>query len=369
MTHLSITQNDRSITLHSINHWNIYHLKAINKELSELFKKINNGSIVWDVSGVESFDSAGVILFAQYYRTFKQKHTVEIIGYNDKQKRMYALIKLYNKDSTITIKTPNTFHRIGKATLESLEKSKEFLEFLGQTTMAFGQSLASPSKIRFKEISYYIHISGINALPIVALTAFLVGLVIAYQSAVQLAKFGADIFIVDMIGISIARELAPMITAIVIAGRSGSSYTAQIGAMKITQEINAMKTMGFDPYYFLVLPRIFALIVAMPLLIFFADIVGIFGGMVVANLELGISFEQFIHRLQNALSPTHYLIGILKAPFFAVIIAIIGTYRGFQVSSNTQSIGYYTTKSVVNSIFFVIVCDALFSIFFTGLGI
>ncbi|MBN2825655.1 MAG: ABC transporter permease [Campylobacterales bacterium] len=369
MTYLNITHNDNQTVIDSINHWNIYHLKAIEKELKTLLKNLDNKPIIWNMSAIESFDSAGVILFRNYYLALKQSHSIEVRGYSDKQKRMYDLLELHSEESTIKIKQPNIFYRIGKEVADSIDESKRFLEFLGQTTLAFLTSLRSPEHIRFKEMSYYIHISGINALPIIALTAFLVGLVIAYQSAVQLSKFGADIFIADMIGISITRELAPMITAIVIAGRSGSSYTAQIGAMKITEEISAMKTMGFDPYYFLVLPRIFALMIAMPLLIFFADIIGIFGGMVVANLELGISYEQFIHRLQVALSPTHYLIGILKAPFFALIIAVISTFRGFQVSSNTESIGHYTTKSVVNSIFFVIMCDALFSIFFTGLGI
>jgi len=369
MTYLSITQSPEQIHIASINHWNIYHLKGIKKELQELVKTLPSLPIVWDVGSVESFDSAGVILFRKYFLSLEESHDIEIINYSDKQKRMYDLLEKHSEESTIVIKKPNIFYRVGKESMEYVKDGREFLEFLGHTSMAFISSLRHPKHMRLKEMSYYIHISGINALPIIALTAFLVGLVIAYQSAVQLAKFGADIFIADMIGISITRELAPMITAIVIAGRSGSSYTAQIGAMKITEEISAMKTMGFDPYYFLVLPRIFALMIAMPLLIFFADIIGIFGGMVVANIELGISYEQFINRLQAALSPTHYLIGILKAPFFALIIAIISTYRGFQVSSNTESIGYYTTKSVVNSIFFVIMCDALFSIFFTGIGI
>jgi len=370
MSFIQIQRDQEHITLTSINDWTIYHVRSIEQELKQIIKSLEpDRPILWEVGKVKSFDSAGVILFRQYFLALKVNHSIEIIGHSDKQKRMYDLLEKHSDHSKIKIKKPNILYRIGKNAVEYIEGSKEFIDFLGQTTLAFLNSLRHPSNIRLKEMSYYIHISGINALPIIALTAFLVGLVIAYQSAVQLSKFGADIFIADMIGISITRELAPMISAIVIAGRSGSSYTAQIGAMKITEEISAMKTMGFDPYYFLVLPRVFALMIAMPLLIFFADIIGIVGGMVVANLELGISYEQFITRLQIALSPTHYLIGILKAPFFAMIIAIISTFRGFQVSSNTESIGHYTTKSVVNAIFFVIMCDALFSIFFTGLGI
>ena len=194
-------------------------------------------------------------------------------------------------------------------------------------------------------------------------------MVISYQSAVELAKFGADVFIVDLAGISITRELAPLITAIVVAGRSGSAYTAQIGAMKITEEISAMRTMGFDPYYFLVLPRMLALMISLPLLIFFADIVGIMGSMFAASLELNISYSQFIDRLREVLEAKHFWIGIIKGPFFAILIATIGCFRGMQVTDDTESIGYQTTASVVNSIFFVIACDALFSVILTEWGI
>ena len=172
-----------------------------------------------------------------------------------------------------------------------------------------------------------------------------------------------------MLGISLLRELAPLITAIVIAGRSGSAFTAQIGAMKITQELDAMRTMGFDPYIFLVLPRIIALMIAMPILIFVSDIMGIIGGMVVANLDLNITVSLFLDRFNEVIAAKHFFIGIVKGPFFAFLIASIGIYRGMMVKDDTQSIGFNTTKSVVESIFAVIVCDAVFSIAFTNLGI
>ena len=194
-------------------------------------------------------------------------------------------------------------------------------------------------------------------------------MVISYQGSVQLAKFGADIFIVDTVAISITRELGPMITAIVIAGRSGSAYTAEIGAMKITEEISAMRTMGFDPYAFLVLPRIFALMIALPLLIFFSDLMGIFGGMVAALMALDISMIQFTDRLYEVLEVKHYLLGMIKGPVFAFIIAGIGCFRGFQVSDNTEGIGLLTTASVVNSIFLVIAFDALFSVVYSEFGL
>ena len=171
-----------------------------------------------------------------------------------------------------------------------------------------------------------------------------------------------------MLGISILRELAPLMSAIVIAGRSGSAFTAQIGAMKITQELDAMKSMGFDPYAFLVLPKVIALMLTLPILIFIADIMGMLGGMIVAHIDLGISMSLFLDRFHEVVKAKHVFIGLFKGPFFAFLIASIAIYRGFMVKDDTQSIGVNTTKSVVESLFAVIVCDALFSIAFTNLG-
>jgi phospholipid/cholesterol/gamma-HCH transport system permease protein len=210
--------------------------------------------------------------------------------------------------------------------------------------------------------------SGIKALPIIVLTTFLTGVVVAYQSAAQLKLYGANIFIVDMLGISILREMAPMLAAIIVAGRSGSAYAAQIGVMKITEELDAMRTMGFDPYAFLVLPRMLALIIMMPILIFFADIAGVVGGMLIAKIDLGLSPTLFLERFVEVVSIKHFWVGMLKGPFFAILIASIGIYRGLQVKNDTQSIGFNTTKAVVESIFAVIICDAFFSIIFTNLG-
>jgi phospholipid/cholesterol/gamma-HCH transport system permease protein len=227
----------------------------------------------------------------------------------------------------------------------------------------------NPRKMRLKAMFKYIDSSAVNALFIVGITSFLIGVVIAYQGAVQLEKFGANIFIVEMISITMLREIAPLVTAIVIAGRSASSYTAEIGAMKITEEIDAMHTMNFEPTLFLTLPRIFALVISLPLLVFFADVIGIFGGMVISYIDLNISFWEFINRLGQEIPLKHFLIGIFKSIFFGIAIALIGCYRGFQVQNNTTSIGRFTTISVVNAIFVVIALNAVFSVIFTEIGI
>jgi len=324
--------------------------------------------VVWDLSGVKEFDSSGVLLFIEFYNMFKAHTSVTLTGYTQSQKEMYDLLSSHIVD-TIPERKEHFLESFGKSAFEVVQDIKDFITFLGHLFYSFFYLVRHPGHFRLKETVYHIHQSGFNALVIIAMTSFLVGMVIAYQGAVQLAKFGADIFIVDTVGISIVRELGPMITAIVIAGRSGSAYTAEIGAMKITEEIAAMRTMGFDPYNFLVLPRVFALVIALPLLIFFSDIVGIFGGLVASSMQLGISFDQFINRLNEVLDVKHYILGMIKGPVFAFIIAAIGCFRGFQVSDNTESIGLHTTASVVNAIFLVIAFDALFSVIYTELGL
>ena len=344
--------------------WIIYQASKIEKEFNKLSLK---APLIIDVSMIKNFDSAGVIEFITIYKRLIALGKVEVIGYNQKE---YELFKLL--EPTINIKLPHKkssfLEDLGKASVEALQNFVLFLHFLGETFAKFFYFL-KPKNFRYKEMVYHIYTSGVGALFIIALTSFLVGMVVAYQASVQLHKFGADIFIVDTIGISVTRELAPLITAIVVAGRSGSSYTAEIGAMKITEEINAMKSMGFDVYAFLVWPRIFALVISLPLLTFFADIVGIYGGLIASKFELGISFSQFVERLYEVLKVKHYILGLIKTPVFAATIALIGCFRGFLVSDNTQSIGLQTTASVVNSIFLVIAFDALFSVIYTELGI
>jgi len=360
---LEYEADQHHLNLLCLGKWTLINVRQIEKELENV---PCDKKIICDLSSVEDFDSAGVLLFIEYFNRFKENTNVEIIGYTQSQKEMYDLlnknIHAYEKP-----RIKSYLEKLGENTLEVLSDIKDFVTFMGHIFYALFHTWIKPKDIRIKETVYHIHQSGFNALVIIALTSFLVGMVISYQGSVQLAKFGADMFIVDTVAISITRELGPMITAIVIAGRSGSAYTAEIGAMKITEEIAAMRTMGFDPYTFLVLPRVIALMIALPLLIFFADIMGILGGMTAASMQLGISMTQFIDRLYEVLEVKHYLLGMLKGPVFAFIIASVGCFRGFQVSENTESIGLHTTASVVNSIFLVIAFDALFSVIFTEL--
>jgi phospholipid/cholesterol/gamma-HCH transport system permease protein len=326
----------------------------------------------FDLEDVVYFDTAASIFINSLIHKLTQKNiTSNIITTNkDILDTLELVLKSKKTSQAIPEETrPNFLNIIGENTYLYYSGFVAFMAFIGQLFATKINTLKTIKNIRFKEIAFEINESAIKALGIISLTSFLIGLVVAYQSAYQLKIYGANIFIVDMLGISMLRELAPLMTAIVIAGRSGSAFTAQIGAMKITEELDAMRTMGFDPYIFLVLPRIIALMIAMPILIFVADIMSVFGGLLVAVIDLDISPQLFIDRFNDVVAAKHFFIGIGKGPFFAFIIASIGVYRGLEVKDDTQSIGFNTTKSVVESIFAVIICDAIFSILFTNLGI
>jgi len=244
-----------------------------------------------------------------------------------------------------------------------------FLAFTGEVIVSLLLAIRHPGRIRWREILADMYASGVKALPIVGLLSFLMGVVIAYQGSVQLKLYGANIYIADLVGHSMLRELAPLLTAILVCGRTGSAYAAQIGTMKVREEVAALQTIGIPPVDVLVLPKLISLIVVLPLLSVFADVLAIFGGMVMANSQLGISFSAFFFRLEEAISYSTFMIGIGKAPLFAAIIAIVGCYQGFRVEGSAESVGRHTTISVVQSIFLVIVTDALFSILFILLGV
>jgi len=370
-----LKSTDGVILLKSFGDWTIDALRDAAGILEQFSRTSSNVSIQWDVSDVGSVDSAGMMLFIHHYDVLKaNKCSIKVIGAKIEHEKMYGLLRKYAPgDSGVGPAFSSRFLKplsnTGKNFVAFVLDMTAFLAFIGENFVNLLYSLLHPRSIRFGAIVKNIEEAGVRAMPIVALTSFLIGVVIAYQGAVQLEKFGANIFIVDMIGLSITRELAPLITAIVVAGRTGSSYTAQLGVMKITEEIDAMRTMGFDPHRFLVLPRIIALMIALPLMIFFADIIGIIAGMFISHIHLHLSYAEFLHRLQAVLEVKHVWIGICKGPFFAWLIAVVGCFRGFQVSKSTDSIGHYTTISVVNAIFLVIACDALFSVLFTELGI
>ena len=367
---LIMTNLTDELTLSFSGELTLYSIQKHQKEFDSL--NISSKYVILDLNNLGYIDTAAAIFINKLQERFASDNiAIKLLINDEKIINTLNLAKKYLKHDEELPQSASIspIEYIGKIFHGYYISALSFIEFLGRLFVIFIYYARNIKNIRIPEISYEINESAIKALGIVSLTSFLIGVVVAYQSAYQLKIYGANIFIVDMLGISILRELAPLITAIVIAGRSGSAFTAQIGAMKITQELDAMQTMGFDPYMFLVMPRIIALMIAMPILIFVSDVMGVFGGMLIANLDLGITTELFLSRFNEVVSVKHFLIGIIKGPFFAFLIASIGIYRGLKVKDDTQSIGLNTTKSVVESIFAVIVCDAIFSIVFTNLGI
>ena len=258
---------------------------------------------------------------------------------------------------------------MGRNVCEALAQANALLGFLGQNAMAGVGWFTHPKRIRWRPILFNLRSAGLDALPIVGLLSLLLGVVVAYQGADQLKQYGANIFVADLVGLSMLREFAPLMTAIIIAGRSGSAYAAQIGTMTVTQEIDAMRTIGIAPLEMLVLPKLLALLIALPLLTVFADVTGVLGGMLMARSQLGIGYGEFLDRFAQAISVTTYLTGLGKAPVFAAIIVMVGCFQGFRTRGGADSVGRQTTRAVVQSIFLVIVADALFSVVFNLLDL
>lgn len=258
--------------------------------------------------------------------------------------------------------------RLGAGAHAAGRDMADMLKLLGHAAEATATAFVRPSRLRLASISHQVAETGIHAMPIIGLLAVMISIVIAYQSVVQLRPYGLHDFTVNLVAVSVLREMGVLITAIMVAGRSGSAFTAEIGVMKAREEIDALNVMGLSPMELLILPRLIGLVIALPLLTFFADAMGLLGGALVTQFLLNVSPTQFFLAAQKAADPNDLLVGLIKAPIFAVIIAIVGCLHGMRVTGSAESVGRETTKAVVKSIFVVIVLDALFSIFFEKVG-
>jgi phospholipid/cholesterol/gamma-HCH transport system permease protein len=350
--------------------WVLHAVPRLEQRLDALGMPTER-EIILDATAVTAMDTSGAWLLHRKVRALEaQGCHVEVQGLRAEFAALLELVA--SRAPTGGAASPRAagrLERIGRAAWEAVLGTFGLLSFLGENAIAIGRWIVEPRRIRWRPILYNLQASGFEALPITGTLTFLLGIVIAYQGAEQLQRVGANIYIVDLVGLAMVRELAPLITAIIVAGRSGSAYTAQIGTMRVTEEVDALRTIGIGHLDLLVLPKVLALAVALPLLTVYTDVMGILGGMTMARAHLGVSFTTFIDRLDDAVSLTSFLIGVGKAPVFAVIIAVVGCYQGFRVSGSAESVGRQTTVSVVQSIFLVILSDALFSIAFSYLDI
>ena len=358
-------------TLSCAGAWTLDHLAELERQIARLPEK-PNGHINCDVGDIVAMDTGGAWLLQRTLSQFERRAcTISMQGMSkdfgalmQTVAQNWAHTEQYQKSAP-----PSWLERLGRWAWRAANNLRTALTFIGEAATSSAALLTRAQRMRWRVLLYNLQVDGLNGMPIIGLLSFLMGIVIAYQGSEQLKTFGANIFIVDLVGISLVREIAPLLTAILVAGRSGSAYTAQIGTMTVTEELDALRSLGISPMSLLVVPRAIALIIALPLLTVFADAVGVFGGMLIALSQLGVTFTEFLNRFEYAIVLRHFLIGIGKTPVFAGIIALVGCYQGFQVSGGVDSVGSHTTISVVQAIFLVIVTDAFFSILFSWWGL
>jgi phospholipid/cholesterol/gamma-HCH transport system permease protein len=343
--------------------WTLPHLTELQRQGSAA--RWPESLQVVDASGIEAMDTGGALLLQESIAMAKGRgRMARIEGLRPEFSQLLQMVEAQwtriARDETE--RRSGWIARVDRALRRVADSIMDGLAFLGEGTVALLRAAGRPRTVRWRAVLRVLELDGVRALPITGLLTFLVGVVIAYQGAEQLRKFGTNIFIVDLVGISLLREIAPLIVAILIAGRSGSAYAAEIGTMKVTEEMDAVRTLGISPMDLLVLPRTFALVIALPLLTVYADALGVFGGMLIAAGELNVTFTEFVDRFREAVALRHLLIGIGKAPFFAMIIALVGCYQGFRIRGGVDDVGRHTTISVVQSVFLVIIFDAICSI-------
>ena len=321
-----------------------------------------------DMAAVTTIDTVGAWIAWRLARDCG----AEISGESEEARRLIEAVSASENEAPVSAPRAELVERVPEAVGDLVvgigEGSVGIIGFLGSILLGAWQIITNPSRFRGKAVVRQLELVGVSALAIIGLMSFLVGIVIAQQGAVQLEQFGAEVYTVNLTGRLAMRELGVLMTAIMVAGRSGSAFAAQLGTMKLTEEVDAMRTIGVSPIEALVIPRVIAAVVMMPLLGFYAAVLAIIGGAFISQLALGIPFFTFLLRIQEVVPIKDLWVGLIKAPFFGLIIAMAGCYQGMQVKANAEEVGLRTTKAVVQAIFMVIVLDAFFAVFFTHIG-
>ena len=359
------------LTLRLRGGWCIDNLREIESSLAQLSDQSQR--IALDFSGIETLDLSGAWLLRNWLERAKSAGgQVEVVG---ERPAHFAFLDELLQQSKPKPDAPEQAQPslrdavawVGRGAVVQARQTRDAVGFFGRISATMVRAMRSAHHLRLPSIARHIYETGIQAIPIVSLIAFLISVIVAYLGAQQLRSFGAEIFTVDLVAISVLRELGVLLTSIIVAGRSGSAFAAEIGVMRLNDEIDALQSMGVDFYEVLVVPRLIGLLIALPLLTIIADAMGLLGGALLSSLLLDISFSQFIPRVQSALAPTTFWAGLIKAPVFAIVIALVGTYRGMQVRDSSRELGRLTTVAVVQSIFLVIFADAIFAVVFVEL--
>jgi phospholipid/cholesterol/gamma-HCH transport system permease protein len=374
-------------------HWTALGLGELARRLGEdaappRSREGVDGRPVVDGGRVEALDSVGAILIERWLArrvpvpgdaVFDAERRADVSASHDArvewrnwQPAHRALLERIARQaprSTAPPPAPPLLARFGETSWRVAGEALAMLSLVGECAVTLARTVRHPARLRWRQALHHIGTAGLSAMPIVGLLSLLMGIVVAYQGAEQLRRYGANIFVVDLVAVSMLREFAPLVTAIIIAGRSGAAFAAQLGTMSVTEEIDALRVLGIAPVELLVLPRIFALVVAVPLLTLFSDALGVIGGMVMARGQLGVTYAVFLDRLPHAVDLSTLWVGLFKAPVFAIIVALVGCFQGLRTAGGADSVGAQTTRAVVQAIFLIIVADALFSVIFSILDI
>lgn len=352
--------------------WTAPHASTLEQNLDALGPDLAGGSAVISLRDVTALDTYGAWLLERLIRRrAAASAATEVVAVPERYRDLLATIHETNRAEQPAPKQEftlsGTLEKIGRSMVRGTKDLVAIVSMLGAIGSAFAATLANPRTFRFTSTVNQLDRVGLQAVPIIVLITFLIGGIIAQQGFFHFRKFGAELYVVDMLGILILREIGVLIVAIMVAGRSGSSYTAELGSMKMREEIDALRTMGLDPIAVLVLPRIVALVIGLTLLTFIGSMAALYGGGVISWLYGGMSPEIFVARLHEAISTTHFKVGLLKAPFMALVIGAVACAEGFAVKGSAESLGRQTTASVVKSIFLVIVLDGFFAVFFAAI--
>jgi phospholipid/cholesterol/gamma-HCH transport system permease protein len=344
------------------------NLHLFLSEADGLLHQMTPGSLKVDLSRVEYLDSAGALGLLQLdYGAKSRSISLQFVNMTEEAKRIMGLIdrKALSMKPLASEKKSNIIEQIGEGSLRMFNDFVSIMTFLGELLTALCRSFFHPRAVRLEDVLFYMKRTGVQGLPIVGLISFLLGLIIAFMSSLQLKQFGANIYVASLVGVAMVSELGPIMTAIIVAGRSGSAFAAEIGTMKVNEEVDALVTMGFDPTQFLAVPKVLAAMVAVPILTLYSDFFGIGGGLVVGVLGLDLTVYTYIQETMTVISVTSIFKSLLKSVVFAVLIAGIGCQRGFQVRGGAQAVGSATTSAVVAGIFLIVVTDSAFAILFT----
>jgi phospholipid/cholesterol/gamma-HCH transport system permease protein len=369
---ITVTHCDDRLQLAASGSWTAPHAAELEVAIASLIALPNLArDAAIDMQDVKEFDTYGAWLLRRLAQAWQGK-PMRIVGLPDRYQGLLHEVNEANVGSPPTdVRTwsaTDGLEFLGRAVAAAVRDLTTFIAMLGALCLAVLSAAKRPASFRLTSAVHHLDRVGWQAVPIILLITFLIGGIIAQQGFFHFRKFGADEYVVDMVGILVLREIGVLIVAIMVAGRSGSAYTAELGSMKMREEIDALRTMGFDPVDILILPRIIALIVALPFLTFVGSMAALYGGGLVAWLYGGMSPDIFVARLKEAISLTHFKVGIIKAPFMALAIGVVAAVEGLKVKGSAESLGLQTTTSVVKSIFLVIVLDGLFAIFFASIG-